>query len=74
MLPFLARSPRALVLRNALKPSLNFHLAINHANQLKVRAIVWRVKDTSSDGAFLSNAVLYALEQADPTKTGTFSH
>ena len=71
MAAFMARSPKAIVLRNEVKPSLNLHLAMNHAQQLGQRVIIWRCRDTEHKShRLISKAVLNLLDQQPPDKTG----
>jgi hypothetical protein len=42
---FLARIPRAIVLRNEVKPTLNITLAFNHACHIGQRVVFWRSMD-----------------------------
>ena len=67
---FLARCPKAIVLRNELKPALNRYLIQNHAQQLGQRIILWRARDTGKNGRRLSQQVLHMLDQQPPSKTG----
>ena len=67
---FLSRSPKAIVLRNELKPSLGLFLAMNHAQQSKQRLILWRCSDTGEKGRPLSRALLSMLDKQQGEKTG----
>ena len=66
---FLARCPRAIVLRNELSPALNERLALNHAYQTKQRLVVWRCHDRHASGRKLSGDVLDQLDLLDPKST-----
>ena len=70
MAAFMARSPKAIVLRNELKPDLNLHLAMNHAQQTGQRLVIWRCRDTEAKThRQLSEEVLKKLDQSPPDKT-----
>jgi len=66
-------SPRAVVLRNILKPILGLHLAKNHAQQLGRRLTIWRSTDRGDHhGALvpLSRDFANLLGTQEPAKTG----
>ena len=67
---FMKRSPKAIVLRNEFKPSLGLMLAMNHAQQLQQRLILWRCLDTGEKGRPLSSAVHNMLAKQQAEKTG----
>jgi len=70
----LENSPKAVVLRNVIKPHLSMYLAKNHARQLNVRFTSWRCHDVGKGKKErrLSRAVLQELERQDHTMTGGF--
>jgi hypothetical protein len=64
---FLAKAPKALVLRHDLRPSLTKNLILHHAALCSTRVTVWRTVDTgmvkgSKLGRLLSTDVLEYLE------------
>jgi len=66
-------SPKAVVLRNVLKPILGLHLAKNHAQQLGKRLTIWRATDRGDDNGELrplSQGFLSLLGSQEPAKTG----
>jgi len=66
-------SPRAVVLRNVLKPILGMYLAKNHARQLGVRFTCWRARDYGEyEGASkaLTAEVMDVLGALDSSLTG----
>jgi hypothetical protein len=69
---FLARQPRACVLRHAVRPALNRFLASNNSGHAGYRPIVWRQRDEatakhgSRHGKPLSSEVMSVLAQRTP--------
>jgi hypothetical protein len=62
--------PRAVVLRNSVRPFLNARLTRLQASLAGQRLIVWRCADSGSAGQPLSAEVLSAIEQLPTRKTG----
>jgi hypothetical protein len=67
---FMARGPRAIVLRNEIKPALNLELAKNHARITNKRLFLWRSVDVEAGTQrLLSKAVLSTLDRQQPENT-----
>lgn len=62
--------PRAVVLRNRVRPFLNARLAKLEAALANKRLIVWRCTDVGLSSKPLSAEIIHALEQLPSDKTG----
>lgn len=62
--------PRAVVLRNCIRPALNARLATLQAGLAGQRLIVWRCVDVGTSSRPLSTDLLAVIEQLPSNKTG----